>query len=38
VQEGKLHGVADLLDLLAEPADVGVADVGNLFEDELLDL
>ena len=38
VQEGQLDGVADLLDLVAEAADVLVGDVGHLFQDELLDL
>ena len=35
---GQLDGVGDGLDLVVEPADVGVGDVGHLFEDELLDL
>ena len=38
VQERQLDGVADLLDLPAQPADVVVADVGHLFENEILDL
>ena len=38
VQERQLHGVADRLDLALEAADVLVADVGDLLEDELLDL
>jgi hypothetical protein len=38
VQEGQLHGVGDLLDLIVEATDVGVADVGHLLEHELLDL
>ena len=38
VQVGQLDGVGDGLDLVVEPADVGVGDVGHLFEDELLDL
>src|SRR3954447_17996183 len=38
VQERQLDGITDLLDLVAEAADVGVADVRHLFEDELLDL
>ena len=38
VQERQLDGVADLLDLPRQAADVGVVDVGDLFEDELLDL
>ena len=33
VEERRLDGVGDLLDLLVEAADVGVADVGDLFED-----
>src|SRR6266508_4259410 len=38
IQERELHGVADGLDLPAQTADVLVGDVGNLLEDELLDL
>ena len=38
VQERQLDGVADRLDLALEAADVLVADVGDLLEDELLDL
>src|SRR4051794_12660705 len=38
VQERQLDGVADLLDLVAKATDVEIADVRNLFEDELLDL
>jgi hypothetical protein len=38
VQERQLDGVADLLDLPGQATDVGVVDVGDLFEDELLDL
>ncbi len=38
VQVGKLHGVADLLDLPAQAADVPVVDVRDLLEDQLLDL
>jgi hypothetical protein len=38
VQVGELDRVADLLDLPGEAADVGVGDVRDLFEDELLDL
>src|SRR4051794_11814935 len=38
VQERQLDRVADLLDLVAQATDVEVADVRNLFEDELLDL
>ena len=38
VQERQLDRVADLLDLPGQPADVVVADVGHLFEHEVLDL
>ena len=38
VQVGQLDGVADRLDLAEQAADVGVVDVGDLFEHELLDL
>ena len=38
VQERQLDRVADVLDLALEAADVLVADVGDLLEDELLDL
>src|SRR6266550_504724 len=38
VEVRQLDGVLDLVDLLVEPADVRVRDVGHLFEDELLDL
>ena len=38
VQERQLDGVADLLDLPAQPTDVVVGDVGNLFEHQVLDL
>ena len=38
VQERQFDGVADLLDLPAQAADVVVADVGNLFEHQILDL
>ena len=38
VQERQLDGVADLLDLPRQATDVGVVDVGDLFEDQLLDL
>ncbi len=37
-QVGQLDRVVDLLDLVVEAADVGVGDVGHLFEDELFDL
>ena len=33
-----LSGKVELLDLLVEPADVGVGDVGHLLEHQLLDL
>ena len=35
---GQLDGVADQLDLTAQPADAGVVDVGDFLEDELFDL
>ena len=38
VQERQLDRVADRFDLPLEPADVLVGDVGDLLEDELLDL
>ena len=38
VQVGQLDRVGDGLYLRVEPADVGVGDVGHLFEDELLAL
>src|SRR5690606_5236348 len=38
VQEWKLDGVPDLLDLPVQTPDVGVVDVGDLLKDELLDL
>ena len=38
VQERQLDGVADLLDLPGQATDVVVADVGHLFEDQILDL
>ena len=38
VEVRQLDRVADLLDLAAEAADLLVGDVGDLFEDELLDL
>ena len=38
VQERQLDGVLDRLDLRSQPTDVGVGDVGDLLEDELLDL
>lgn len=38
MQVGQLDRVLDHLDLIAQTADRLVGDVGNLFEDELLDL
>jgi hypothetical protein len=38
VQVRQLDRVADLLDLRGEATDIGVGDVRDLFEDELLDL
>ena len=38
VQVGQLDRVADRVDLGDQAADLGVVDVGHLFEDELLDL
>ena len=38
VQERQLDGVGDLLDLVVEPADVAVGDVGHLLEQQVLDL
>ena len=38
VEERQLHRVGDHLDLVVEAADVVVADVGHLFEGEVLDL
>ena len=38
MQVGQLHRVGDRLDLGIKASDVVVGDVGNLFEDELLDL
>ena len=38
VQVRQFDRVLDLFDLVVETADVGVGDVGDLFEDELLDL
>src|SRR6266699_2815077 len=38
VEVRELDGVLNLVDLLVEPADVRIRDVGHLFEDELLDL
>jgi hypothetical protein len=36
VQVRQLHGVSDCLDLGVETADHVVADVGDFFEDEIL--
>ena len=38
MQERQLDGIGDLLDLVVEPADVAVGDVGHLLEQEILDL
>ena len=38
VEVRQLDRVLDLIDLVVEPADVGVGDVGHLLEHELLDL
>ena len=38
MQIGQLDGVADLVDLRPEPTDLLVRDIGDLLEDELLDL
>jgi hypothetical protein len=38
MQVRQLDGVADLLDLRAEAADLGVGDVRDFLEDELLNL
>ena len=38
VQEREFDRVPDVLDLLAEPADLVVGDVRDLLEDDLLDL
>ena len=38
VEERQLDRVGDLLDLVVEPADVGVGDVGHLLEQQVLDL
>jgi hypothetical protein len=38
VEERHLDGVADVLDLAAEPPDVLIGDVGDLLEHQLLDL
>ena len=38
MDERQLDRVLDRLDLVVEPADVLVGDVGHLLEDELLDL
>ncbi|CAB4954827.1 unannotated protein [freshwater metagenome] len=38
VEIGQFHCIPDRLNLCGQPADVVVVDVGNLFENELLDL
>ena len=38
IQERELDRVGDLFDLVVEATDVGVADVGDLFEQQVLDL
>ena len=38
MQERQLDGVADLLDLAPQAADVAVADVGHLLQHQVLDL
>ena len=38
VEVGQLDGVGDGFDLLVEPTDVGISDVGHLFEHQLFDL
>ena len=38
MQEGQLDGIADLLDLPRQSADIAVGDIGHLFENEILDL
>jgi len=38
VQERQLDRVSDRLDLPGQPTDVGIVDVRNLFENQLLDL
>ena len=38
MQVGQLHRVGDGLDLAVEPADVGVGDIGHLFEHDLFEL
>ena len=38
MQERQFHRVGDLLDLLVEASDVGVVQVGNLLEQQLVDL
>ena len=37
VEIGQLDGVGDGLDLLVEPPDVGIGDVGHLFQHQLFD-
>ena len=38
MQEGQLHGIANLLDLPSETTDVLVPHIGHLFEHEIFDL
>ena len=38
IEVGQLHRVLDRVDLVAETADVLVADVGHRFQREVLDL
>src|ERR1700722_9549499 len=38
VQEGQLDGVGDRLDLLVKAADVGIGDIGYLFEHNFFEL
>ena len=38
VEERQLDGIGDRLDLGVEPADVGIGDVRDLFEEQILDL
>ena len=36
VHEGQLNGITDGFDLITESADIGVANIGDLLEDEFL--
>ena len=38
VHERQLHGISDRLDLVAQPANVFVSDVGDFLEDKFFDL